>query len=132
MPAAGIGSVTDTSPARKSAPPKKTSITPGARATSAAVTAERNKTYAFRAQGKDKAPYNLDSVWSAWCQFKVDTTVPPVTASVLVLPPGPGQKGQDELLAPPDQLAQLPAPERDTLARLLRLALQGGDHREEP
>ncbi|HEY5788381.1 MAG TPA: MarR family transcriptional regulator [Microlunatus sp.] len=30
---------------------------------------------------------------------------------------------QDELLAPPDQLADLPAPERDALARLLRSAL---------
>jgi len=44
-------------------------------------------------------------------------------------------KGQDalhtvenELLAPPDQLAQLPTPERDSLARLLRLALQIDDH----
>jgi DNA-binding MarR family transcriptional regulator len=33
---------------------------------------------------------------------------------------------QNELLAPPDQLAGLPAPERDSLARLLRLALQSG------
>jgi len=38
------------------------------------------------------------------------------------------QTVQNELLAPPDQLAQLPAPERDSLARLLRQALQGGDH----
>jgi DNA-binding MarR family transcriptional regulator len=35
---------------------------------------------------------------------------------------------QNELLAPPDQLAALPAPERDALARLLRLALDRGDH----
>jgi DNA-binding MarR family transcriptional regulator len=34
---------------------------------------------------------------------------------------------QNELLAPPDQLAALPAPERDTLARLLRLALHQDD-----
>ena len=33
-----------------------------------------------------------------------------------------------ELLAPPDQLARLPAPERDSLARLLRRALESGDH----
>jgi DNA-binding MarR family transcriptional regulator len=39
------------------------------------------------------------------------------------------QTVQDELLAPPDQLAHLPAPERDALARLLRLALQGGGDR---
>lgn len=31
---------------------------------------------------------------------------------------------EDELLAPPDQLAQLPEADRDSLARLLRLALQ--------
>ena len=35
---------------------------------------------------------------------------------------------QNELLAPPDQLAHLPAPERDALARLLRHALQSDDH----
>lgn len=33
---------------------------------------------------------------------------------------------ENELLAPPDQLAQLPTRERDSLARLLRLALQSG------
>jgi DNA-binding MarR family transcriptional regulator len=32
------------------------------------------------------------------------------------------------LLAPPEQLARLPAPERDSLARLLRRALETGDH----
>lgn len=94
VPAAGIGSVTGTWPARKGAPPNKTSITPGARATSAAVTAEKNKTYAFRARGTDKWPYSVSSAWSSWCQFKVDTAVPPVTASVITLPSGPGQKGR--------------------------------------
>jgi len=34
---------------------------------------------------------------------------------------------QDELLAPPAQLARLPAPQRDSLARLLRLALQSDE-----
>lgn len=94
VPAAGIGSVTDTSPARKTAPPNKTSITPGARATTATVTAAEDKTYAFRARAIDKAPYSISSSWSAWCQFTVDTTVPPVTASVITLPSGPGQKGR--------------------------------------
>ncbi|MEU4240867.1 LamG-like jellyroll fold domain-containing protein [Actinoplanes sp. NPDC026619] len=93
VPAAGIGSVTDASP-RKGAPPNKTSITPGAQAISAAVTAERNKTYAFRAKGTDKVPYSISSAWSPWCQFTVDTAVPAVTASVVTLPPGPGQKGR--------------------------------------
>lgn len=34
---------------------------------------------------------------------------------------------QNELLAPPDQLARLPASERESLARLLRLALREGE-----
>ena len=38
------------------------------------------------------------------------------------------QTVRHELLAPPDQLARLPAPERDSLARLLRRALESGDH----
>jgi DNA-binding MarR family transcriptional regulator len=37
------------------------------------------------------------------------------------------QTVRDELLAPPEQLAQLSAPERESLARLLLLALQDGD-----
>lgn len=38
------------------------------------------------------------------------------------------QTVQNELLAPPDQLARLPAPERDSLARLLRRALPSGEN----
>ncbi len=38
------------------------------------------------------------------------------------------QTVQNELLAPPDQLSYLPASERAALARLLRSALQSGDH----
>jgi DNA-binding MarR family transcriptional regulator len=34
---------------------------------------------------------------------------------------------QDELLAPPEELARLPAADRDSLARLLRLALESGE-----
>lgn len=34
---------------------------------------------------------------------------------------------QDELLAPPEQLARLPAPQRNSLARLLREALQSDE-----
>ncbi|GAA0524202.1 hypothetical protein GCM10010172_00760 [Paractinoplanes ferrugineus] len=94
VPAAGMGSVTDTSPSRRTAPPNKTSLTPGAQATSATVTAERNKTYAFRARATDKAPYLKTGPWSPWCQFKIDTAVPQVTATVITLPPGPGQKGR--------------------------------------
>jgi len=92
VPATGIGSVTDTSPARKTAPPNKTSITPGARATTATVTAVKGKTYAFRARAVDKAPYSISSGWGPWCQFAVDTTVPNVSASVVTAAAGPGQK----------------------------------------
>jgi Concanavalin A-like lectin/glucanases superfamily len=94
VPAAGIGAVTATSPARKGAPANKTSVSPGARATTAAVTAAKDKTFAFRARGIDKAPYSISSGWSAWCQFKVDITVPVVTATVVTKPAGPGQKGR--------------------------------------
>jgi len=96
VPAAGMGAVTDGSPARKAAPPNKTSISPGARATTATVTvtAAKDKTYAFRARAIDKAPYSISSPWGPWCQFKIDTTVPPVTASLITTPSGPGQKGR--------------------------------------
>lgn len=94
VPAAGIGSVTATSPARKTPPANKTSVTPGARATSAAVTAVKDKTYAFRAKGIDKSPYSISSAWSGWCQFKVDTTVPNVSATMLIVPTGPGKPGR--------------------------------------
>ncbi|WP_433366818.1 LamG-like jellyroll fold domain-containing protein [Actinoplanes sp. CA-142083] len=95
VPAAGLGAVTDTSPARKTPPPNKTSISPkSTRATTATVTAVKGKTYAFRARAIDKAPYSISSAWGPWCQFKVDTTVPPVTASVITLPSGPGKKGR--------------------------------------
>ena len=95
VPAGGMGAVTDGSPARKTAPPNKTSISPNnTRATSATVTAAKNKTYAFRVKAIDKAPYSIASPWGPWCQFTVDTTVPPVTASLIIAPAGPGQKGR--------------------------------------
>ncbi|MGI5145542.1 LamG-like jellyroll fold domain-containing protein [Plantactinospora sp. CA-294935] len=94
VPAGGMGSVTDTSPTRKSAPPARTGITPNARATSNTVSIVADKTYAFRARGTDKPPYSLPSVWSAWCQFTADTTVPPVEAKVVTAPAGPGTTGR--------------------------------------
>jgi hypothetical protein len=94
VPAAGIGSVTATSPARKTPPANKTSVTPGARATSATVTAVKDKTYAFRAKGIDKSPYSITSAWSGWCQFRVDTAVPNVSGQILTLPTGPGKPGR--------------------------------------
>ncbi|WP_435826076.1 LamG-like jellyroll fold domain-containing protein [Micromonospora taraxaci] len=94
VPGGGIGTVTDTYPARKSPPPNKSGITPNSRTTSAAVSVSTGKTYAFRARGTDKAPYSLTGPWSGWCQVAADTSRPPVTARMLTVPAGPGQKGR--------------------------------------
>src|SRR5262249_49453030 len=51
------------------------------------------KPYAFRTRSTDKPPYREVSPWSAWCQFEVDTLAPPVTASVVTAPGGPGEIG---------------------------------------
>jgi len=50
--------------------------------------------------------------------------------TVALTPPGlvALQTVQHELLAPPEQLTQLPTPQRHSLARLLRQALDGPDH----
>ncbi|MFI6273510.1 LamG-like jellyroll fold domain-containing protein [Micromonospora zamorensis] len=94
VPSGGIGAVTDTYPARKSPPPNKSGITPNSRTTSAAVSVVTGRTYAFRARGTDKAPYSLTGSFSGWCQFAVDTSVPAVTARMVTVPAGPGQKGR--------------------------------------
>ncbi|MBB3094093.1 hypothetical protein FHR83_001742 [Actinoplanes campanulatus] len=92
VPAAGMGAVTNTSPARKTAPPNKTSVTPGSAATSAEVSVVKNKKYAFRAKATDRDPYFQTGPWSAWCQFYVDTEVPPVTGTVIANASAPGRK----------------------------------------
>jgi Concanavalin A-like lectin/glucanases superfamily len=56
-------------------------------------TLTKNVTYGFRVQGKDPAPYDQSSSFSGWCKFKVDTSVPNVSVTVLSAPPGPGQAG---------------------------------------
>ncbi|WP_348773817.1 LamG-like jellyroll fold domain-containing protein [Micromonospora sp. WMMD964] len=94
VPANGMGAVTDTSPARKTAPPNKSGISPNSRATSTAVSVTTGPTYAFRARGTDKAPYSLTGPWSGWCQFKVDTSKPSVSARMVTLPAGPGMRGR--------------------------------------
>ncbi|SCF38203.1 LamG domain-containing protein [Micromonospora mirobrigensis] len=38
--------------------------------------------YAFRARATDPSPYDRTSAWSAWCEFTVDTRVPPVTVTL--------------------------------------------------
>ncbi|GAB1644301.1 LamG-like jellyroll fold domain-containing protein [Krasilnikovia sp. MM14-A1259] len=94
VPAAGLGAVTDSWPGRQQAPPAKTNVTPGALATTATVSVSKDRTYAFRARGTDKAPYSLTGSWSPWCQFKVDTSVPAVTARMVSVPAGPGRPGR--------------------------------------
>jgi hypothetical protein len=88
VPAGGIGSVTATSPARKPRPPLA-SATANGRARTGPVTVVKGKTYAYRVTTED--PYGQWSGWSAWCQFTADTSVPPVTATVVSPPTGPGQ-----------------------------------------
>jgi hypothetical protein len=94
VPAGGLGTVTDTSPARKTAPPNA-SAPAGDRATTAAVSGVTvGMTYAFRVKTTDPAPYSLSSAWSDWCQFTADLTVPSVTVSLVSDPehlPGPGE-----------------------------------------
>ncbi|GAA2218154.1 LamG domain-containing protein [Micromonospora olivasterospora] len=92
VPAGGMGTVTDTSPARKSGPGDKTGITPNTVATSAALSGlVKDKTYAFRVKNTDT--YS-QSAWSSWCQFAVDNTKPPVTVSMVAAPSGPGKSGR--------------------------------------
>lgn len=85
--------VTDTSPARKTPPP----VAPAAartRGTTVALSGlVKGKKYAFRVRTTDPAPYNVTSPWSAYCYFEVDNTDPPVSASVVTAPAGPGLPG---------------------------------------
>ncbi|GAB4053716.1 hypothetical protein GCM10028775_40550 [Catellatospora paridis] len=69
VPVEGIGAVTDTVPARLTAPAAVTSVVPNTRATSDSVTVEDGKVYAFRARSMDRPPYSLTGPWSDWCQF---------------------------------------------------------------
>jgi hypothetical protein len=90
VPAAGMGSVTGNSPARKTPPANKTDVTPGASATSATVTTVKNKKYAFRARAIDK--HAQAGPWSAWCQFTIDTIVPQVDGEIVSNATAPGRK----------------------------------------
>ncbi|MFG2056755.1 LamG domain-containing protein [Micromonospora sp. NPDC048930] len=92
VPSGGIGTVTDTYPTRLAAPARISAPANG-RGTTAAVTVAKDKTYAFRVTAQDPAPYYQWSGWGAWCQFKADITVPPVTVTVVTPPAGPGQPG---------------------------------------
>jgi hypothetical protein len=89
VPAGGIGTVTDTYPARLPRP-ANAPATANARATTTAVTVVKNKTYAYRVTAVDPAPYSQWSGWSIWCQFAVDTAVPPAPTIAPSAIPGPG------------------------------------------
>ncbi|TYB97407.1 LamG domain-containing protein [Micromonospora sp. WP24] len=78
VPADGV--IVDSTP-RKAAP-AGASVPAGGRSTTAAVTVSEGITYAFRAKATDPAPYSRTSVWSDWCKFLVDTTVPDVNVLV--------------------------------------------------
>ncbi|BCB83924.1 LamG domain-containing protein [Phytohabitans suffuscus] len=94
VPAGGMGTVTATTPARRTPPPNKTGVTPNSRTTSASVTIVTGRTYAYRARSTDKPPYSLTGDWSVWCQFAADTSKPPVSAAMVTTPSGPGLKGR--------------------------------------
>jgi Concanavalin A-like lectin/glucanases superfamily len=86
------GTYDDSTP-RLPAPPT-TSVPAGGRSQTAVLslpTGGETKSYAFRTRATDPAPYNLTSSWSPWCEFTPDTTVPPVTVSVVTPAAGPGE-----------------------------------------
>ncbi|MFI7545223.1 LamG domain-containing protein [Actinoplanes sp. NPDC049599] len=58
------------------------------------------RTYAFRVMGTDSAPYSINSSFSAYCYFKVDTSDPAVSATMLSTPAGPGQEGTVRISSP--------------------------------
>jgi hypothetical protein len=90
MPSAGMGTVTDTYPTRLP-PPSKGTATAGGLGTSSPVSVGTGTNYAFRVKTQDPAPYSLSSDWSDWCQFSVDTSVPPAPEIAPGAVPGPGQ-----------------------------------------
>ncbi|MFJ6199464.1 LamG-like jellyroll fold domain-containing protein [Micromonospora sp. NPDC092111] len=90
VPSGGMSTVTATYPSRKTGPPTAPASANG-RATTAAVAAVGNRNYAFRVTAVDPAPYSRWSGWSAWCQFSIDTSVPPAPTVTYGTVPGPGQ-----------------------------------------
>lgn len=74
------GTYGDSTP-RKPAP-AGASVPAGGRSTTAALPVlTQGQAYAFRTRATDPAPYSKTSGWSAWCEFRVDTTVPPVVVT---------------------------------------------------
>ncbi|MEU7960238.1 LamG domain-containing protein [Micromonospora humida] len=74
------GTYGDATP-RKPAP-SGASVPAGGRSTTAPLPQlTEGQVYAFRARATDPAPYSKTSAWSAWCEFRVDTTIPPVVVT---------------------------------------------------
>ncbi|MEH1016977.1 LamG-like jellyroll fold domain-containing protein [Micromonospora sp. CPCC 206060] len=86
----GMSAVTTTYPTRRTAPPTAPASANG-RATTAQVSAPTGKKYAFRVTTVDPSPYNQWSGWSIWCEFRVDTSVPPAPAINVGPVAGPGE-----------------------------------------
>ncbi|MFG3708580.1 LamG-like jellyroll fold domain-containing protein [Micromonospora sp. NPDC047670] len=99
VPAGGIGTVTDSFPARLT-PPNRPSAPANGRATTSAVTVVKGKTYAWRVTTVDPAPYSQWSGWSGWCQFRADNTAPAVTVTVVTAPTGPGHPAKFRIDSP--------------------------------
>ncbi|MEU7841531.1 LamG domain-containing protein [Micromonospora sp. NPDC049114] len=82
------GGYNDSTP-RKTAP-AGASVPANGRSTTAALSGlVEGGAYAFRARSTDPSPYSMTSAWSAWCEFTVDTKVPPVTVSLTSSNPNP-------------------------------------------
>ncbi|MET8524237.1 LamG domain-containing protein [Micromonospora sp. NPDC005172] len=81
------GGYNDSTP-RKTAP-AGASVPANGRSTTAALSGlVEGGAYAFRTRSTDPAPYDKTSAFSGWCEFTVDTKLPPVTV-VLTSAPNP-------------------------------------------
>ncbi|WP_245724601.1 LamG domain-containing protein [Micromonospora citrea] len=77
----GTGTYNDSTP-RKPAP-VGASVPAGGRSVTAPLTGlVEGRSYAFRARATDPAPYSRTSPWSPWCEFRIDTKVPPVSVGL--------------------------------------------------
>ncbi|MET8367121.1 hypothetical protein ACFYPH_14145 [Micromonospora sp. NPDC005252] len=87
----------DSTTPRMTAPTGST-VTAGARSTTAAVTGTANgKSYAFRTRSDDGY---LLSPWSAWCEFSIDNQPPTVSVDAVTSPAPPGQLYTYKLRSP--------------------------------
>ncbi|MEU5784694.1 LamG domain-containing protein [Micromonospora lupini] len=82
------GGYNDSTPRRTA--PAGASVPANGRSTTAALSGlVEGGAYAFRARSTDPAPYDKTSAFSGWCEFTVDTKVPPVSVSLTSSNPNP-------------------------------------------